>query len=101
MVLHVALATLYATYVVTRSEFPLVLLLRDRVFDRWGEGSWQAYLATCVWCAAFYISAAVTLCTMLVVGVVIPVLVWLGAAAVAGLGLELVDTLQDVRSRGE
>lgn len=99
MVLHVALATLYATYVVTRSEFPLVARLRDRVFDRWGEGSWQAYLATCAWCTAFYTSAALTAGTAASVGVTVPVLVWLGSAAVSGLVLEVVDTLQHVRSR--
>lgn len=98
MVLHVALATLYATYVVTRSEFPPVARLRDGVFDRWGAGSWQAYLATCGWCAAFYVSAALTLGTAVSVGVAVPVLVWLTAAGVTGVLLEVVDTLWHVRS---
>lgn len=94
-----ALAVTYVTYVVTRSSFPLVENLRVAVFKRWGEGSWQAYLATCAWCAGFYLAGLVTLVTDLVVeSVPAPVLVWLASAAVAGFVLTVVDALDRVRS---
>lgn len=96
-----ALAVTYVTYVVTRSSFPPVERLRIEVFKRWGEGSWQAYLATCAWCAAFYLAGLVTLATDLTVSnLPAPVLVWLASAAVAGVLLTVVDALDRVRSAG-
>lgn len=96
-----ALASTYVTYVVTRSSFPLVEWLRVAVFKRWGEESWQAYLATCAWCAGFYVAGLVTLGTGLAVdSLSAPVLVWLASAAVTGTALEVVDTLTVVRFRG-
>jgi hypothetical protein len=95
-----ALASTYVTYVVTRSSFPLVENLRVKVFERWGEGSWQGYLATCSWCAGFWLAGLVTLTTWVAVDdLPVPVLVWLASAAVTGVLLETVDTLVHARTR--
>lgn len=80
----VALATCYATYVVARSDFPLVEWIRVGVFNRWEEGSWQAYLATCTWCVSAYTAGVLTAGTAVFSGLPRPVLVWLGAAAISG-----------------
>lgn len=101
----VALATCYATYVVARSDFPLVEWIRIRVFNRWGEGSWQAYLATCPWCVSAYTAGALTAGTAIFSEAPRPVLVWLGAAAVSGAFHQVSDlvgrltTLTERRTR--
>lgn len=96
-----ALASTYVTYVVTRSSFPPVESLRIAVFKRWGEGSWQAYLATCAWCAGFYVAGLVALGTDLTIdSLPAPVLVWLASAAVAGVLLTLTSALDRVGSAG-
>lgn len=93
LVLLIFLTTHYVTYVITKSEFPPIHRAREAVFDRWGEGTWQAYLATCAWCAGFYIAGVITLCTLLVTPVPLPVLVWLSAAGVTGFILEVVELM--------
>ncbi len=92
----VSLATCYVTYVVARSDFPLIERLRVAVFDRWDEGSWQAYLTTCAWCVSFYAAGAVTGGTALLDEVPRPGLVWLGAAAVSGAFHQILDSLARV-----
>lgn len=87
----VALATCYATYVVARSDFPLVEWIRIGVFNRWEEGSWQAYLATCAWCVSAYTAGALTAGTAILSEAPRPMLVWLGAAAVSGAFHQVVD----------
>jgi hypothetical protein len=95
--LTVSLASVYLTYVVTKSEFPAILWTRAKVFQRWGNGSWQAYLATCAWCAASYVAGLTVLVTAWTVGLPVPVLVWLAAAGLAGVLLELVETMWAVQ----
>lgn len=92
-----ALASTYLTYVVTRSSLPPVEKLRIAIFKRWGEGSSPAYLATCTWCAGFWLSALVTLAAWLAHGLAVPVLYWLASAAVVGVLLEATDTLAHAR----
>jgi len=58
-----------------------------RTGQRSGEEwlSWGGYLLNCPWCMGAWISAAVTVGTMLVASVPLPVLVWLTASTVTGL----------------
>lgn len=95
-----ALASTYLTYVVTRSSFPPVEKLRIAVFERWGDGSVPAYLATCTWCSGFWVSALVTFAAWLARdGLEVPVLYWLSSAAVVGVLLEVADTLAHAQVR--
>lgn len=89
----VALATCYATYVVARSEFPPMELVRVAVFKRWGEGSWQSYLVSCAWCISAYTAGAVTAGTAILAEAPRPVLLWLGAAAVSGAFHQVIDLI--------
>lgn len=89
-----ALASTYATYVVTRSAFPPVERLRIAVHKRWGEGSWQAYLSRCGWCSGFWVAGLVTGATWLATDLAAPVLHWLAAAAVAGFVVTATDALE-------
>lgn len=91
-----ALATCYITYVLARSDFPPVEAVRVAVFEKWGEGSAPAYLATCPWCVSIYASGAVTLGTTLAAGLARPALVWIGSAAVSGAFHVVIDLLTKV-----
>lgn len=87
----VALATCYTTYVVAKSDFPLMERIRVAVFERWEEGSWQAYLATCAWCVSAYTAGTLTAGTVILSEAPRPVLVWLGAAAISGAFHQVID----------
>lgn len=89
----ISLATCYVTYVVARSDFPPVERVRVGVFHRWGEGSWQAYLATCAWCVSVYASGIVTAGTVALAETPRPILMWLGAAAISGAFHQVSDLL--------
>ena len=84
--LLVALSSYRATRLLARDTFPPLAILRARVSERWGDDSWQAYLATCSWCLGVWVSAAITAATWWVVeDLAVPFLVWGAAAAVTGL----------------
>lgn len=97
LLVAIVLATMYATYVVTRSDFPLIEWLRIKLFARYGEGTWQAYLATCTWCASFYIGGLMTLGAWIATDVSVPILVWWASAGVTGVLLEAVDLMRRTR----
>ncbi len=82
--LTLALATSYLTYVVAKSDFPPVEWLRVKVFEKWGEGSAPAYLATCAWCVSAYASAAVVGGSEILVDLKQPVTLWLAVAFSSG-----------------
>jgi len=94
------LATFRVTRLVTRDDFPPVLWLRTRVVrarpdrsrqtpDGWVTTHWWlGELVTCLWCASAYVSAALVYAAWLLVGMPLPVLVWL---AVWGGGAFLAD----------
>ncbi len=88
--LLIALASFRITRLLVKDEFPPIAVQRVRVAARWGDGSWQAYLSQCPWCAGVYVSGVVTAVTWAIVGLAVPVLVWGAAAAVTGL-LSAVD----------
>jgi hypothetical protein len=81
-----SLAAARLTRLLVRDQFPPVAVQRARVAARWGDESWQSYLANCSWCAGVYVSAGVTFCTWLTVDH-LPVPVWwfLGVAMMVGL----------------
>lgn len=81
----VCLTSYRLTRLLVRDEFPPIEVQRARVEARWGEHSWQAYLARCPWCMGVWASGAVTFATWLAVGLTVPVLAWGAAAAVTGL----------------
>lgn len=85
LLLVMFLSTHRLTRLVTRDEFPPSKMLRARVEERWGEGSWQSYLSECDWCASMYVGGVITLVTALTIGVPAPVLVWFAASSVTGL----------------
>lgn len=82
-----ALATFRVTRLVTADAFPPVAALRDRVDERWGDVSWQAYLVTCPWCVSVYAAGALTLAAVLLLddGLPAPLLAWPAASAATGL----------------
>lgn len=98
LILLIALATYYLTYVVVDSR--LLLEPRWRV-QEWSEAGWTrrnnvvdesdewrapiAYLLSCYWCASFYVGGAVVLIADLALGVPAPVLVWFAVAGATGL----------------
>lgn len=89
----ISLAGFYATYVITRSDFPPVEWLRVKVFEIFNEGSTPAYLATCPWCVGFYATGVATLLVNQVDDLHLPVLMWIAAAGVNGLLADLHDTM--------
>jgi hypothetical protein len=82
----ISLTAYRLTRFLVRDSFPPLAVQRARIGERWGDRSWQAYLASCSWCAGVYVAGAVTLATdLLDQSVPLPVLVWGAAAAVTGL----------------
>jgi hypothetical protein len=92
--LAIALATAYVTYVIAKSDFPSVEWVRIKVFERWGEGSAPAYLATCAWCVSAYASALVTGGSEWLVDLDEPVTLWLAAAFTSGAMHFVLGTLE-------
>lgn len=90
----VCLASYRITRLLVRDTFPPLAVQRARIGERWGDSSWQAYLASCSWCAGVYVSGAVTLATWLIVGLAAPALVWGAAATIVGI-LGQLDYLMD------
>lgn len=82
--LALVLATAYITYVAAKSDFPPVEWLRVKVFEKWGEGSAPAYLATCTWCVSAYASGIVVGGSEALVDLKEPVTLWLAAAFASG-----------------
>jgi hypothetical protein len=81
-----ALTAFRITRLITRDEFPPVAVARERVAGRYGDESWQAYLARCPWCVGVYVSAGCTFLTWLAVGgLPLPLLWWGATAAVVGM----------------
>lgn len=86
MVVALVCLTAYRlTRLLARDSFPPIVVQRARVMERWGDDSWQAYLATCSWCMGVYVAGLVTLATWLLVDLAVPFLVWGAAAAASGL----------------
>lgn len=87
------LATFRLTRLVTADAFPPLRMLREGVANRWGDGSWQAYLSECAWCASVYLAGLVvfgydwadTLPGVNRTNVPVPVLMFLACSAVTGL----------------
>lgn len=117
LVVTLGLATFWLTYVVTRSEFPPVSWLRERVFvaherarnlnrDRLADVPrtssferplfWATYLLTCPWCAAPYVASALVLAVVHLShgAVATPFLVVLSASALTGFLQTVVDRLE-------
>lgn len=94
-----ALATAYITYVLTESEFPLLVRIRAALEARWGEDSWQVYLSTCGWCMSFYTSSAVVGVTSTVRDVTLPGLVWLATAFLSGFLLLVTQAISSYQMR--
>lgn len=87
LVLLVCAFTYRATRLLTLDAFPPIAWLRYEIVDRWGDDSWQSYLATCAWCVSVYVAAATTWAVDALVagGLQAPVLVAGTASAAAGL----------------
>jgi hypothetical protein len=97
VVVVVCLASARATRLLVMDTFPPVAVQRARVVARWGDGSWQAYLANCSWCAGMYVSGIVTGATWWAIdSLPVPALVWLAAAYVTGLLATVDETLSTV-----
>lgn len=90
-VILLILATFYVTYVVTQSDFPPIAFVRDHIIERWGLDGWLGYLSTCAWCASVYISAIFVIGTNQVTDIHLPLLVWLSAAGVTGILMEIIN----------
>ena len=73
----------------TKDEFPPILMARQRVLERWGPHSWQGYLVECPVCMGVWSSAAVTAALVVAVGLPAPWLYW-------GAGAALVVLINDV-----
>ena len=84
-VVLVALATYRITRLLVRDSFPPIAVQRARIEERWGDGSWQAYLSTCTWCASVYVGGVVIGITDYITSVPLPGWTWAAASAVAGL----------------
>lgn len=89
----ILLAIYYITYLVTRSEFPLMKWARDGITDRVKEDGSIAYLVTCPFCVGFWVSVLTVGITDLTYGVPLPVLVALAGAGTAGILQMLVDLI--------
>lgn len=96
VVFYIVLSVVYATYVITRSDFPAAMWLRDWVFDRWGEGTWQSYLVSCTWCVGFYVSLVAVLGTDVFTEIQVPALSVLTCAALNGIIMQLLDLVWTV-----
>ena len=86
-VVLVCLATYRVTRLLTADSFPPLARARDAVEDRWGDESWQAYLAHCPWCVSVYVAGVLTALAALLLddGIQAPLLVWPTASAFTGL----------------
>jgi len=84
LVVLVGLASARLTRLLVLDALPPLAVARMRVRERWGDDSWQAYLAHCPWCVGVYVAAAVTAAATACYGMPAPVLVWLTAAWLAG-----------------
>lgn len=91
------LSTMYVTYVVTMSDFPLMRKARDEVFVRYGDESWQSYLVTCGWCAGFWVSMLITFIVYAIDLISYPALIMLSSAAATGLLLEIVGAIMSLK----
>ena len=88
----VALTVYRVTRLLTTDAFPPIAAARDRITDRYGPDSWQAYLSVCPWCVSVYVAAAVVLALVLVgPGCPVPVYVAAAASALTGLLARLDD----------
>ena len=86
-VVLVCLATYRITRLLAADAFPPLARARDAIEDRWGDASWQAYLAHCPWCISVYTGALLTAAAVLGLddGLAAPLLVWPTASAFTGL----------------
>lgn len=84
LVALVVLSVYRVTRLLVKDTFPPIAVARARVAERWGDDSWQAYLSSCSWCASPYVGGAVVVTVDQVVGLPVPVLVWIAASAVTG-----------------
>lgn len=86
MIVFLLTAAIYRlTRLVTRDAFPPVAAIRTRISKRFGEDSWQSYLAECPWCMSVWIAAAATALACRYVNIPAPWLTWLAASAITGL----------------
>lgn len=92
-VVLVCLAAYRVTRLLTTDAFPPLARARDAVEERWGDESWQAYLAHCPWCVSVYVAGALVAASVLLLddGLPHPLLVWPTASAVAGLVASWLD----------
>jgi Protein of unknown function (DUF1360) len=81
-IIGIVAASYRVTRLVTCDSFPSVWRLRCRIV-RSGP-SWLADLVTCPWCAGVWVSGCITLVTVALASVPVPVWTWLLAASVAG-----------------
>lgn len=82
-IVGIVAASYRVTRLVTCDAFPLARRPRCLIVSR--GPSWLADLVTCPWCAGVYVAGAVTLLTLPLTSVPVPVWTWLLGATVAGL----------------
>lgn len=91
LIVILGLVAHYITYVITRSSFPPVYWGRERLRDRFGPDSSLTYLASCTWCAAWYVSAVIVLVAATWKSVPWPLAVWPAVAGFVGALTELTE----------
>jgi hypothetical protein len=84
LIVLTALTAARLTRLLVADAFPPLLAARTRVVDRWGDESWQAYLAHCPWCTGVYVAGLLTWAVTAIYGLPAPLLVWGASAFVAG-----------------
>lgn len=96
----VTLAAYRVTRLLVRDQFPPIETQRARIAARWGDASWQAYLAQCPWCAGVYVSGIAVVLADWYTSVPAPAAVWGAVAAGVGL-LAAFDAWLDAGQDGE
>lgn len=90
-------ASFRMTRLITKDDFPPIRWTREKIITArpdvvrkdidetfYSEHWWLGTLVTCGWCASAYVSGAMVACVWFMVGMPMPILIWLavwGAAA--------------------
>jgi hypothetical protein len=84
LILLTCVTAMRITRLIVADTFPPIAVQRQRLTDKYGEHSWQAYLLDCPWCMGFWVAGAVVGVVTAWYGLPAPLLVWATAAYVSG-----------------